>query len=137
MTREQTVQDRLYEEAAGEFGAAVGRLARVYEADPEVRRDLLQDLHVALWQSFRSYDARCSLRTWVYRVAHNVAAMHVMRQRRHRGFVFLGLDDLERLLDLPAHRGLSAPGERYQEFWPTTRPLTTHTAPAMVLSFEP
>jgi RNA polymerase sigma-70 factor (ECF subfamily) len=27
-------------------------------------------------------DSRCSLQTWVYRVAHNVAASHILRQRR-------------------------------------------------------
>ena len=31
---------------------------------------------------FENFEARCSLRTWVYRVAHNVAASYVIRQRR-------------------------------------------------------
>ena len=30
------------------------------------------------------FDRRCSLRTWVYRVAHNVATGHVIRQSRIR-----------------------------------------------------
>ncbi|HVI78492.1 MAG TPA: hypothetical protein VM715_10085 [Candidatus Acidoferrum sp.] len=42
-------QDQLYAQAAHEYGAALERLARAYEADPEIRRDLLQDLHVALF----------------------------------------------------------------------------------------
>jgi RNA polymerase sigma-70 factor (ECF subfamily) len=41
--------------------------------NPEDRRDLLQEIHLALWRSFATFDDRCSLRTWVYRVAHNVA----------------------------------------------------------------
>ena len=57
-------QDDLYERAAAEFGAALGRLARGYEADPEKRRDLLQEVHLALWRSFEGFNARCSLRTW-------------------------------------------------------------------------
>jgi RNA polymerase sigma-70 factor (ECF subfamily) len=32
--------------------------------------------------NFRLFDARCTLQTWVYRVAHNVAASHITRQRR-------------------------------------------------------
>jgi RNA polymerase sigma-70 factor (ECF subfamily) len=99
MTSERTAQDRLYDEAVVGLGAGLGRLARAYEADPDVRRDLLQDIHLALWRSFAGYDGRCSLRTWVYRVAHNVAASHVIRQRRGRGLVFVGLDELERLPD--------------------------------------
>jgi RNA polymerase sigma-70 factor (ECF subfamily) len=42
----------------------------------------MQDIHLALWRSFANFDGRCSLRTWVYRVAHNAAAAHVMRQHR-------------------------------------------------------
>lgn len=33
---------------------------------------------------FAQFDGRCSLRTWVYRVAHNVAIRHVSRQQRLR-----------------------------------------------------
>ena len=97
MAEERTTQDRLYQEATDAYGAALGRLARAYEADPEARRDLLQEIHLSLWQSFAGYDGRCSVRTWVYRVAHNTAASHVMRQRRARSHVLIGLDELERL----------------------------------------
>ncbi len=76
--------DALYQEAADAYGSALDRLARAYEADPETRRDLLQDIHLQLWRSFTKFDRRCSLRTWVYRVAHNVAAGHIVQQRRIR-----------------------------------------------------
>lgn len=89
-------QDARYLAAAAEFGGALQRLARATEANPERRRDLLQDMHVALWRSFASFDGRCGLRTWVYRVAHNVAATHVDKERRaHRAFVTL--DHIENL----------------------------------------
>jgi RNA polymerase sigma-70 factor (ECF subfamily) len=77
-------QDSMYEQAAETYGSSLDRLARAYELDPEVRRDLLQEIHFQLWRSFASFDRRCSLRTWVYRVAHNVATEHVIRQRRMR-----------------------------------------------------
>ena len=41
-------QDDLYLQAAGEFGPAMVRMARAYEADPDQRRDLLQEMHLAL-----------------------------------------------------------------------------------------
>jgi RNA polymerase sigma-70 factor, ECF subfamily len=74
--------DELYKEASTTYGAALQRLARAYEADPERRRDLLQEIHIGIWRSFRLFDNRCSLRTWIYRVAHNVGATHVLRSRR-------------------------------------------------------
>jgi len=92
-------QDALYEEAAQTYGAALERLARAYEADGELRRDLLQEIHVALWRSFGGFDGRCSQRTWVYRVAHNVGASHVFRERRLREQTLVGLKELENLPD--------------------------------------
>lgn len=77
-------RDALYEEAVEAYGSSLDRLARAYESDPDARRDLLQDIHFHLWRSFASFDRRCSLRTWVYRVAHNIATAYVIRQRRNR-----------------------------------------------------
>jgi RNA polymerase sigma-70 factor (ECF subfamily) len=90
-------QDDLYRDAADKYGSALERLGRAYEADPEKRRDLIQDIHFQLWRSFQRYDARCSLRTWVYRVAHYVAASHVLRERR----IFSNLVSLEEFELLP------------------------------------
>jgi RNA polymerase sigma-70 factor (ECF subfamily) len=88
--------DHLYEEAAAAYGAALERLARGYEADSDRRRDLLQDIHLALWRSFAHFEQRCSLRTWVYQVAHNTAATHVVRQRRTNSRL-VSLEELERV----------------------------------------
>jgi RNA polymerase sigma-70 factor (ECF subfamily) len=77
-------QDERYTVAAAEFGGAIERLSCAYEAGADPRRDLIQDIHVALWRSLAVFDGRCSLRTWVYRVAHNTAASHVQKRRRWR-----------------------------------------------------
>jgi RNA polymerase sigma-70 factor, ECF subfamily len=90
-------QDELYRDAADKYGASLERLASAWEADPEKRRDLSQDIHFQLWRSFERYDARCSVRTWVYRVAHHVAASHVLRERR----TFSNLVSLEEIEMLP------------------------------------
>lgn len=101
MTR---VQDAHYAEIAAQWGAALQRIARTYEADPERRRDLLQDMHVTLWKSLRAFDGRCSIRTWVYRVASNVAATHVNRERRNR----MELVTLDAIENVPAGNDASA-----------------------------
>src|SRR5258708_30201735 len=93
----QANQDALYRDAVDQFGPALERLARAYEADPEKRRDLSQDIHFQLWRSFQNYNSRCSLRTWVYRVAHHVAVSHIIRERR----TFSNLVSIEELEVLP------------------------------------
>ena len=76
------------------YGSALERLARAYETDADRVRDLLQDIHVALWQSLARFEGRCSMRTWVYRVAHNVATSQVIR-RRVNAPTLVGLEELE------------------------------------------
>lgn len=90
----QTVQDERYARAAADLGGALERLARAYEADADLRRDLLQDIHLAVWRSFARFDGRCSERTWVYRVAHNVAISHTQKRRRLQPDKLLTLDEL-------------------------------------------
>jgi RNA polymerase sigma-70 factor (ECF subfamily) len=51
-----------------------------------------------LWRSFACFDARCSPRTWVYRVAHNTATSQVLRKRRSRA-TLVSLEEIENLPD--------------------------------------
>lgn len=88
-------QDELYREATAAYGDALDRLVRAYELDLERRRDLLQDIHLALWRSFEKFEARCSLRTWVYRIAHNIATSYVIRQRRANSRFLLSLEEID------------------------------------------
>ncbi|MBV9932213.1 MAG: sigma-70 family RNA polymerase sigma factor [Alphaproteobacteria bacterium] len=89
-------QDELFLGAIAEFGPALARLAAAYEADWDQRRDLLQDVKLALWRSFAGYAGQCSMRTWVFRVAHNTAISTRLRRRK------LGLVSLDELADLAA-----------------------------------
>src|SRR3954467_8827658 len=89
-------QDEHFLRAVAEFGPALVRLARTYEPDSDQRRDLLQDVYLALWRSFASFAGQCSLRTWAYRVAHNTAISARLRRRKAR------LVSLEELADMPA-----------------------------------
>ena len=92
--RSEGQQDERYQRAAATFGPALERLSRAYEADRDQRQDLLQEIHLAIWRSFAGYDGRCSERTWVYRVAHNVATSHMLKRRRRRAETLLSLDEL-------------------------------------------
>ena len=85
-------QERQYAEAAEKFGPALERLARGYERDADKRRDLLQEIHVSLWLSLARFDGRCSLRTWVYRVAHNTATSKSVRPQMNAP-VLLAIED--------------------------------------------
>jgi RNA polymerase sigma-70 factor, ECF subfamily len=91
-------QDELYTRAVAECGRMLDRLPAGYEADPDKRRDLRQEIHLQLWRSFGAFDGRCSLKTWTLRVAHNTAASYVLRERRMNSKL-ISLEDVERTLE--------------------------------------
>lgn len=87
-------QDDWYAESIAQYGSSLVRLARGYEAQPDRRKDLLQAIHIAIWESFAIFDGRCSLRTWVYRVAHITATKHIVSDRKMRWREMYTLDDV-------------------------------------------
>jgi RNA polymerase sigma-70 factor (ECF subfamily) len=87
--------EQFYKQAGEQFAPALARLARSIERDPEKARDLEQEMHCALWTSLGRFAEQCSLKTWVYRVAHNVAVDHVARAVR--GPKRVPLEDIEAL----------------------------------------
>lgn len=98
-SEDTTSQDTLYQEAARAFGSEVARFVAGYERDDAKRQDLLQEVHLALWQSLAGFKGQCSLRTWVYRVAHNVGATHVQRSMRSVERNSTNLEDAELHVD--------------------------------------
>lgn len=81
------------------YGPALERQARGYESDPSRRQDLVQEVHIAIWRSLLTFDGRCSLRTWVYRVAHYTATKHMLSNRRVRLHEMQTLDDIPEIED--------------------------------------
>lgn len=96
-------QDEVYRHAADQYGGAIERLARGYEADRDLARDLVQDIHAALWRSFEYFEGQCSVRSWVYRIGHNVAVSHIQSSRRSKLGELVGLDAIVELPSTDDH----------------------------------
>src|SRR5688572_25329919 len=65
-----------------DHSALAGRLAASHEANPELARDLTQEILVAVWRAWPAFRGQCSERTYVARIAHNRIASHVARAVR-------------------------------------------------------
>jgi RNA polymerase sigma-70 factor (ECF subfamily) len=122
-------RNELFDTAIREFGRALDRLAAGYEADPERRHDLRQDIHFQLWRSFEVFDARCSLKTWTFRVAHNTAVSYVNRERR-KNAGFVSLEEIERTApgddhepDIDRQRALQQLSEFIRQLKPLDRQI--------------
>ncbi len=73
--------DARYDEVLRAHGGALRRVASVYERDPALREDLFQEICLALWQALPRFEERSSLRTFVFRVAHNRGLTHRWQRR--------------------------------------------------------
>jgi RNA polymerase sigma factor (sigma-70 family) len=63
------------------YQSALRRLVGAYAANPADRDDLLQDIAVGIWQSLPGFRGDSSERTWIYRIAHNIAIRTTARAR--------------------------------------------------------
>ena len=72
----------LFQELLDEHGSAIRRLCGGYERNEAARHDLEQDILLNLWRALPRYRGDASLRTWMYRVAHNVASQHIRKAQR-------------------------------------------------------
>ena len=83
---------RRFEALIVEHGAMVARICASYERDPELARELAQDVFLAVWRALPSFRGESSPRTFVARIAQFRAVSHVAARVR-RAAAAPSLDD--------------------------------------------
>lgn len=78
-SREQASED--FEELLREEGAALARVAASYVGDKARAEDLLQEICLAIWLALPRFRGESSLRTFVFRIAHNRGLAAVARRK--------------------------------------------------------
>ncbi len=71
MSTPARARQQAFDRVLNELGSAIWRLTAGYAADDASRQDLYQDILVAIWESLSGFRGDSSLRTYVYRIAHN------------------------------------------------------------------
>ena len=66
------------------YAGAVRRLCGAYARAPADREDLFQEVFIGVWRSLPAFRGESSERTWLYRIAHNVALTWQVRDRRRQ-----------------------------------------------------
>lgn len=69
------------EQILAEHGRSIDRVASLYSG-PDNREDLLQDIIVAIWTALPRFRGDSSLRTYLFRIAHNRGVRFLARQAR-------------------------------------------------------
>ena len=73
-------RDAAFEALAAEHGPMLRRIAGSYEADPERRRELEQEILLAVWKALPRFRGEAPVKAFLARVAHNRAVTHVARE---------------------------------------------------------
>ncbi len=106
------------------FGRPLRRLCNAYLRDSSEQEDLFQEIAIAIWTALPKFRGDASERTWVYRIAHNVAFTYTTKKRR----LVDPEQSIESLPSIPAteddsrHRALL---EAVQRLEPADRTLVT------------
>lgn len=74
------------------YAGSIRRLCTVYARAPADSEDLFQEIFLGVWRSLPAFRGEANGRTWIYRIAHNVALTWQMRHRRRESRQ-TGLDD--------------------------------------------
>ena len=74
--------ERQYDDLLAENGPALRRVASTYEADRAIQEDLFQEICLAIWKALPRFRGDASLRTFVFRIAHNRGLSHGWKASR-------------------------------------------------------
>jgi RNA polymerase sigma-70 factor (ECF subfamily) len=66
------------------YASPIRRLCGAYADNTADREDLSQDIFFAVWRALPGFRGDASVRTWLYRIAHNVALTWRTRDRRRQ-----------------------------------------------------
>ena len=114
-------------------GAALQRLALVYARDAADAQDLFQDICYAIWRALPSFREESSLRTFVFRIAHNRGLSH----RSRRAIASLDLTSAVSVADpAPSPAGIADASLRRDRLLQGIRTLTETQREVLLLSLE-
>ncbi len=77
-------RDAVFREVMNDLQPGLARICAGYENNNAERKDLLQDMLLAIWRALPGFRNEASLRTWCYRIANNVAINHVVNAKRRK-----------------------------------------------------
>lgn len=69
------------------------KISGVYAYNQEDRKDLMQDIVLELWKSFKRFDGSCKISTWIYRVSLNISMNY--KRKRSNVSMFTSLEDFK------------------------------------------
>lgn len=79
---QQLSSEQLFDEVVTQCTGLISRIALSFEADATLRRELIQDILLAVWVALPSFRGDSSLKTFVASIAQKRSISHVTRRAR-------------------------------------------------------
>jgi RNA polymerase sigma-70 factor, ECF subfamily len=110
----RTGDESAYMALVEQYGPTMLRIARLYVRDRAAAEEVVQDAWLGVLRGIERFEARSSLRTWIFRIVTNLAKTRAVREARSLPFSALAHAE-------PADEGPSVPPERFRgpgDLWP-------------------
>lgn len=85
-------KEQIFAEVRSACTGLIGRIALSYEANETLRRELIQDIFLAVWVALPSYRGEASLKSFAASIAQKRCITHVTRRAREPRQVELSVD---------------------------------------------
>lgn len=79
-----TIPAEAFERFVARHRRIISKVCYLYATDSADFDDLRQEVLIALWRGFGSFEGHSAASTWVYRVSLNACISYCRRNRRHR-----------------------------------------------------
>jgi RNA polymerase sigma-70 factor (ECF subfamily) len=88
--------ERTYKKIISDHRDMIYRLCCAYVRDPDLRKDLFQNILLRIWKGLDLFQDRSSISTWVYRIAVN-SSIDFLRKKDDRKYLseHINLDNIE------------------------------------------
>jgi RNA polymerase sigma-70 factor (ECF subfamily) len=70
------------------------KIARAYTSNLQDKEDLINNIALELWKSFKNFNGKAKISTWIYRVALNTSMNY--KRKKKKDSLFFYLNDLKK-----------------------------------------
>ena len=74
--------ERVFEQLTREYGASLLRVAQIYVASRAVAEEVVQETWIGVLNGLERFEARSTLKTWIFRILTNIAKTRAQREGR-------------------------------------------------------
>jgi RNA polymerase sigma-70 factor (ECF subfamily) len=109
--------ERAFEQLIGEYHASLLRVAQIYVANRAVAEEVVQETWLGVLNAIERFEARSSLKTWIFRILTNIAKTRGRREGRTLPFSALARPAAVPEPAVEAERFLAPDHERWPGHW--------------------